>query len=81
MAKVTIEFNLDDADDKRQYYLHNKVDDMAMFIWELSHNTKKHIEHELEGSTKFTRYDTLDLVFDKIHELLIEYDINNDKLG
>lgn len=79
--KATLTFNLSEPDDSRDYYLVNKSSDMAMFIWELSHNTKKHIEHELEGSSKFTRYDTLDLVFEKIHELLNEYDINTDKLG
>jgi dTDP-4-dehydrorhamnose reductase len=81
MAKVTIEFNLDNADDKREYYINHKAEDMAMFIWELSHNTKKSIGYDIEGSSKFSKYDTLDLVFDKIHEMLQEYDINVDKLG
>jgi hypothetical protein len=81
MAKITIEFNLDNADDKRGYYINYKAEDMAMFIWELSYNVKKKIEHDIEVSSKFSKYDTLDLVFDKIHEMLQEYDINVDKLG
>lgn len=81
MAKVTIEFNLDSADDKHDYYLHNKADDMAMFIWQLAHNTKKELEYDLESKTKYSRYDALDLLFSKIQEMLEEYDINVDKLG
>jgi len=79
--KAIIEFNLSDPDDSRDYYLINKSSDMAMFIWQLAHNTKKEIEHELEANTKYSRYDSLDLVFSKIQEMLEEYDINVDRLG
>ena len=79
--KATIEYNLDDADDKHEYYLHNKADDMAMFIWELASNTKKGLEYDIEAKGKMSNYDTLDMVFEKIGEMLSEYDINIDRLG
>jgi len=79
--KATIEYNLDDADDKHEYYLHNKADDMAMFIWELASNAKKGLEYDIEAKGKMSNYDTLDMVFEKIHEMLNEYDINVDRLG
>ncbi len=80
MAKVVIEFNLDNADDKREYYQYNKSEDMAMFIWELAHNTKKQLEHKLEDK-KLTRYDALDMMFEHIYEMLKDNDINVNKLG
>lgn len=79
--KVTIEFNLSDSDDSRSYYVMNKANEMALMIWQLSHNTKKELEYDVESKSKMTKYETLDLVFEKIHEMLQEYDINVDKLG
>ena len=82
--KATIEYNLNDADDKHDYYLHNKADDMAMFIWELVSNTKKGLEYDIEAKRsegEISNYDTLDMVFEKIGEMLNEYDINVDRLG
>jgi len=79
--KATLTFNLSDPDDSRDYYLINKSSDMAMFIWQLSHNTKKELEYEIEAKKKMSSYETLDMLFEKIHELLNEHDINIDKLG
>lgn len=79
--KATIEYNLDDADDKRNYYLHNKAEDMSVFIWQLAYNTKKELQYDIEAKGKMSNYDTLDMVFEKIGEMLNEYDINVDRLG
>jgi len=79
--KATLTFNLSDPDDSRDYYLANKASDMAMFIWHLSHNAKKELEYDIEAKGKISSYETLDMLFEKIHELLKEYDINEDKLG
>lgn len=79
--KATLTFNLSDPDDSRDYYLANKASDMAMFIWHLSHNTKKELEYDIEAKGKISNYDTLDMLFEKIGEMLIEYDINENKLG
>lgn len=79
--KATLTFNLSDPDDSRDYYLVNKSSDMAMFIWHLSHNAKKELEYEIESKKKMNSYETLDMIFEKIHELLNENDINIDKLG
>lgn len=79
--KSTLTFNLSDPDDSRDYYLVNKSSDMAMFIWQLSHNTKKELEYEIEANGNINSYETLDMLFEKIGEMLIEYDININKLG
>jgi hypothetical protein len=79
--KATLTFNLSDPDDSRDYYLINKSSDMAMFIWQLSHNTKKELEYEIEAKKKMSSYETLDMLFEKIHELLNEHDVNINKLG
>lgn len=81
MAKVVIEFNLDNADDKREYYQYNKSEDMAMFIWQLAYNTKKELEYDIETKGKMSNYDTLDMLFEKIGQMLTDYDINVNKLG
>lgn len=79
--KATLTFNLSDPDDSRDYYLVNKSSDMAMFIWQISHNTKKELEYEIDAKKKMSSYETLDMLFEKIHELLNEHDININKLG
>jgi hypothetical protein len=52
---------------------------MALMLWELMHNSKKSLEWKME-SNSIDRYDALDMVFQRINELLEEYDINVDKL-
>lgn len=48
-----------------------KADDMAVFIWELVHNGWRDFKH--------TDYD-YERAWDKIHELLEEYNINIEDL-
>jgi dTDP-4-dehydrorhamnose reductase len=81
MAKVVIEFNLDNADDKREYYQYNKSEDMAMFIWQLAYNTKKELEYDIEAKGKISNYDVLDMIFEHIYKMLEDNDINVNKLG
>ena len=84
--KATLEFDLNDSEDLRDYTRINKSLDMAMALWEITHNTKKGISYQLEGTKKdgseyeYTPYDVLDLVYDKIYEILEENNINIDKL-
>jgi hypothetical protein len=83
--KATIEFNLDDSDDAELYYRMNKATDMAGALWDITHNTKKALENEIEfersGENKeFSAYDALDLVFERIHEILADHDVNPERL-
>lgn len=79
MPTATISFNLEDQDDELAFNRFVKSTDMAMVLWELMNNTKKKVEYEME-SQKLDGYDTLDLVFEKILELMEERNINLSEL-
>lgn len=72
-------FNLDNYDDEMAHKRCVKSTDMAVVLWELVHNSKKKLEHSMD-SDSITRYDALDMVFDKIVELLNESNIDIDTL-
>ena len=79
MAKATIEFDLNDHDDKMAHLRAVKSLDMAIALWEITHNTKKGLEWSMEGK-ELDKYDALELVFDKIYEILKEHNISVDEL-
>lgn len=79
MAKATLEFNLNETDDIKAHLRAVKSLDMSIALWEIIHNTKKKIEWSLENE-ELDQYDTLELVFDKIHEILKEHNIDLDEL-
>ena len=77
--KATIEFEL--PQESYEYAIHNLASDMAGLLWELTHNAKKQCHMKVNNDQFKDIYDGIDLVFDKINELLEEYNINPDKLG
>lgn len=79
MAKATLEYDLNDPDDVMSHKRAVKSLDMAMALWSIVHNTKKGLEWSLEGK-ELDKYDTLELVFQKIHEILDENGIITDEL-
>ena len=79
MAKATLEFDLNDSDDMIAHLRAVKSLDMAMALWEIVHNTKKGLEWSMEGQ-EIDKYDALELVYQKIHEILDEHNINTDEL-
>ena len=79
MAKATLEFDLNETDDIKAHLRAVKSLDMSIALWEIIHNTKKKIEWSLENE-ELDQYDTLELVFDKIHEILKEHNIDLDEL-
>ena len=79
IMKAELHFNLDDAEDSMAHTRCIKATDMALVLWELIHNSKKTLEWAME-SDSINRYDALDMVFERISELLEEYDININKL-
>lgn len=82
--KATLTFNLDNADDSIAHMRAVHATEMALVLWELTHNTKRKIEHEIQGNEiegkNLDKYEVLDLVFEKLHEELNENGINIDKL-
>ena len=79
MAKATIEYNLSDPDDAMAHLRAIKSLDMAMALWDIVHNTKKGLEWSMEGK-EIDKYDALELVYEKIHEILNDHNIITDEL-
>jgi hypothetical protein len=79
MAKATLEFDLNDSDDMIAHLRAVKSLDMAMALWEIVHNTKKGLEWSMEDK-EIDKYDALELVYKKIHEILDDHNINTDEL-
>jgi hypothetical protein len=79
MSKATLEFDLNDSDDMIAHLRAVKSLDMAMALWEIVHNTKKGLEWSMEDK-EIDKYDALELVYKKIHEILDDNNINTDEL-
>ena len=79
MAKATLEYDLSDPDDVMEHKRAIKSLDMAMALWDIVHNTKKGLEWSMEGK-EIDKYDALELVYQKIHEILDDHNINTDEL-
>ena len=77
--KATLEYNLDDPYDQQAHLRAVKSVDMASFIFQLISNEKKSIMYQLENRD-MKDWETVNLVFERIHELLDEYGINIDEL-
>ena len=79
MAKATLEYDLSDPDDVMEHKRAIKSLDMAMALWDIVHNTKKGLEWSMEDK-EIDKYDALELVYKKIHEILDDHNINTDEL-
>ena len=79
MAKAKLKYDLDDFDDRMAHLRAVKSLDMAMALWDIVHNTKKGLEWSMEGK-EIDKYDALELVYKKIHEILDDHNINTDEL-
>ena len=84
MAKAILEFDLNEPDDVRSHLRCIKSLDMASFIFQLTSNTRKELERELETyefqNINLSEYEVLHKVFEKIHEMISEYNIDIDEL-
>jgi len=79
MAKGILEYDLNDSDDAMAHLRAVKSLDMAMALLNIVHNTKKGLEWSMEGK-EIDKYDALELVYEKIHEILNEHNIITDEL-
>lgn len=77
MAKVKIEYDTENPDDMMDLTRNLKSTDMACFIFELANNLKRSCEYAADGDGESVG---VDLVFDKIHEMLHEHNINIEEL-
>ena len=79
MAKATLKYDLSDQDDVIAHLRAVKSLDMAMALWEIVHNSKKGLEWSIEDK-EIDKYDALELVYKKIHEILDDHNIITDDL-
>ena len=80
MPQATLTFDLNDSDDAMAHLRAVKSLDLALAIWDIVHNTKKSLEWSLESKEEISRYDVVDLVYEKIYAILEEHDVVIDKL-
>ena len=79
MAEAILKYDLNDTDDAMAHMRAVKSLDMALALWDITHNTKKRIEWSLE-SKELNKYEVLDLVYERIYEILDEHNIKLDDL-
>ena len=79
MAKAVIEYDLKDIDDVYAHKRAIKSLDLALALWDITHNTKKKLEWAMEGK-EMDKYDALELVYEKINEIILEHNIDLDDL-
>jgi hypothetical protein len=79
MAKGILEYDLNEPDDIMAHKRAAKSLDMALALWDITHNTKKSIEWSLEGK-ELDKYEALDLVYERIYEILEDHNIKLDDL-
>lgn len=83
--QAQLTFNLDEIDDRIAHLRAVKSLDMALVLWELASNSRKSLEYELEAQEMrngkpLSDFEVLDLVFERIYELLDKHSINVDDL-
>jgi hypothetical protein len=79
MAEAILKYDLNDTDDAMAHMRAIKSFDMALAIWNIIHNTKKGLEYSMDGK-EINKYEALDLVYEKIYEILDEHNIKIDEL-
>jgi hypothetical protein len=79
MAEAILKYDLNDSDDAMAHMRAVKSLDMALALWDITHNTKKSIEWSLEGK-ELNKYEVLDLVYERIYEIFDEHNIKLDDL-
>jgi hypothetical protein len=79
MAKAKIEYDLNDIDDRYAHKRAVKSLDLTLALWDITHNTKKSLEWSMEGK-EMDKYDALEMVYEKIYEILSEHNIDLDDL-
>ena len=84
MAEAILKYDLNDTDDAMAHMRAVKSLDMALALWEIVHNTKKGIGYTLEGKDykgeSVSNYEVLDMVYQRIYEILDEHNIKMDEL-
>lgn len=78
--KATLEFNLDEIDDRLAHARCIHATDMALALWEIQMNLNKQIERKLEaielkGDQQLTAFDGKELVLEEIRQILEDHGV------
>ena len=79
MAKAILEYDLNDIDDSMAHMRAVKSLDMALVLWELLNNSKRTLERRMHEK-EIDRYEALDMLYERIYELIDEHNIKIDDL-
>lgn len=79
MAEGILKFDLNEPDDRVSHLRAVKSLDLSLAIWDIVHNTKKGLEWSMEGK-EIDKYEALEMVYEKIYEILDEHNIKIDEL-
>lgn len=83
--KATLEFNLDDLDDKMSHMRCVKSTDMALLLWEIRINLERNVRDKVNNSNPIVKDndDTnagIEIVLNELDRLFHEHDINIEEL-
>ena len=79
--KSTLQFDLDDADDRMAMMRCVKATDMAIVLFEITHNLKRTLESRFESQPQpRDEFDGIEETFSEIYKLMDEHGINLDEL-
>lgn len=79
MAEAILKYDLNDPDDVMSHKRAVKSLDLALALWDITHNTKKSLEWSMEGK-EMDKYDALEMIYEKLHEIINEHNIDLDDL-
>ncbi len=84
MAKATLEFDLNDFDDKMAHKRAVKSTDLALALWEIEMNLRKRLERELESKELKNEdvevYDVIDMCMENILNTIRDHNIDIEDL-
>ncbi len=78
--KATLEFDLNDIDDKMAHFRCIKSLDMALAIWEIQTNLRKRCENMIEHSKEESKFEALEIVFNELREIFEDNNLNSEEL-
>ena len=79
MAEAILKYDLNDMDDAMAHMRAVKSLDMALALWELLNNSKRTLERAMHEK-EMNKYEALDMVYERIYELMDEHNIKLDDL-
>ena len=81
MATAILKYDISDSDEAMAFLRCVKSTEMAMCLWEIMHNTKKKLAYKLESQdAPESSYDALDMVFERLNEILNDNHIDLEEL-